>query len=200
MERTCLGSEDDNSSSSGFLWPQRNYTCSFCKRQFNSAQALGGHMNVHRRDRAMLIQLPSWVFDCPNPNPNFPSSASLSSSTATSSPSHNNDNNNKKMLPYPYYYNNSSPFGTTSFTLPSNNQQKKSNLEFPQSEDLAKKRMKKSMRAAVVEVEEFNKSNLSRKYERIEVLKNNEVISLELEIGCKDPKEVLDLELRLGCF
>ncbi|XP_065864438.1 zinc finger protein 11-like [Euphorbia lathyris] len=45
------------------VWPQRNYICSFCKRQFNSAQALGGHMNVHRRDRAMLIQLPSWVFD-----------------------------------------------------------------------------------------------------------------------------------------
>ncbi|XP_074315722.1 uncharacterized protein LOC141651931 [Silene latifolia] len=35
-------------------WPPRSYTCSFCKRDFRSAQALGGHMNVHRRDRAHL--------------------------------------------------------------------------------------------------------------------------------------------------
>nr|CAD1844989.1 unnamed protein product [Ananas comosus var. bracteatus] len=35
-------------------WPPRSYTCSFCRREFRSAQALGGHMNVHRRDRARL--------------------------------------------------------------------------------------------------------------------------------------------------
>ncbi|EPS64097.1 hypothetical protein M569_10685, partial [Genlisea aurea] len=38
----------------GFSWPQRNYKCSFCKKEFKSAQALGGHMNVHRRDRARM--------------------------------------------------------------------------------------------------------------------------------------------------
>ncbi|KAF9676858.1 hypothetical protein SADUNF_Sadunf08G0047100 [Salix dunnii] len=38
------------------IWPPRYYTCSFCKREFRSAQALGGHMNVHRRDRARLKQ------------------------------------------------------------------------------------------------------------------------------------------------
>ncbi|XP_008465205.2 transcriptional regulator SUPERMAN [Cucumis melo] len=38
-----------------FPWASsRAYTCGFCKRQFQSAQALGGHMNVHRRDRAKL--------------------------------------------------------------------------------------------------------------------------------------------------
>ncbi|KAL0418655.1 UNVERIFIED_CONTAM: Transcriptional regulator TAC1 [Sesamum radiatum] len=26
------------------------YECVFCKRGFNTAQALGGHMNIHRRD------------------------------------------------------------------------------------------------------------------------------------------------------
>ncbi|KAG2240662.1 hypothetical protein Bca52824_097138, partial [Brassica carinata] len=26
-------------------WPPKNYTCSFCRREFRSAQALGGHMN-----------------------------------------------------------------------------------------------------------------------------------------------------------
>ncbi|XP_051129881.1 zinc finger protein 11-like [Andrographis paniculata] len=38
----------------GCTWPPRSYTCNFCRREFRSAQALGGHMNVHRRDRARL--------------------------------------------------------------------------------------------------------------------------------------------------
>lgn len=40
----------------GCVWPPRSYSCSFCKREFKSAQALGGHMNIHRRDRAKLKQ------------------------------------------------------------------------------------------------------------------------------------------------
>ncbi|XP_058215210.1 transcriptional regulator TAC1-like [Rhododendron vialii] len=32
----------------------RSYTCTFCKRGFSNAQALGGHMNIHRKDRAKL--------------------------------------------------------------------------------------------------------------------------------------------------
>jgi hypothetical protein len=27
------------------------YECAFCKRGFTTAQALSGHMNIHRRDR-----------------------------------------------------------------------------------------------------------------------------------------------------
>ncbi|CAA7390763.1 unnamed protein product [Spirodela intermedia] len=38
----------------GLSWLARSYRCSFCNRDFRSAQALGGHMNVHRRDRARL--------------------------------------------------------------------------------------------------------------------------------------------------
>ncbi|CAN8269528.1 unnamed protein product [Cochlearia groenlandica] len=34
----------------------RSYICSFCIRGFSNAQALGGHMNIHRRDRANLRQ------------------------------------------------------------------------------------------------------------------------------------------------
>ncbi|GMJ01186.1 hypothetical protein HRI_003787800 [Hibiscus trionum] len=30
----------------------RSYECLFCKRGFSTAQALGGHMNIHRKDRA----------------------------------------------------------------------------------------------------------------------------------------------------
>ncbi|KAI0513934.1 hypothetical protein KFK09_009966 [Dendrobium nobile] len=70
--RTFLG-RGDPSTAVGFSWPPRSYTCSFCKREFRSAQALGGHMNVHRRDRARLRQCsPPWDHPSPsNPNPNI---------------------------------------------------------------------------------------------------------------------------------
>ncbi|PKI46888.1 transcriptional regulator SUPERMAN-like [Punica granatum] len=47
---------EDTGSIMGTTWPPRSYTCTFCRREFRSAQALGGHMNVHRRDRARLHQ------------------------------------------------------------------------------------------------------------------------------------------------
>lgn len=34
----------------------RTYECNFCKRGFSNAQALGGHMNIHRKDKAKLKQ------------------------------------------------------------------------------------------------------------------------------------------------
>ncbi|KAF5750913.1 RABBIT EARS family protein [Tripterygium wilfordii] len=51
--------EDASGPLGGCIWPPRSYSCSFCRREFRSAQALGGHMNVHRRDRARLKQSPS---------------------------------------------------------------------------------------------------------------------------------------------
>ncbi|KAG6437117.1 hypothetical protein SASPL_102027 [Salvia splendens] len=83
--------EDAAGALGGCVWPPRSYSCSFCRRDFRSAQALGGHMNVHRRDRARLKQSPSptapdilpqnpsqictFLFNNPNPNPNqFPDS------------------------------------------------------------------------------------------------------------------------------
>ncbi|KAM3299919.1 hypothetical protein ACQJBY_041087 [Aegilops geniculata] len=46
-------------SAAGVSWPAQrspssSYTCGYCKREFRSAQALGGHMNVHRRERARI--------------------------------------------------------------------------------------------------------------------------------------------------
>ncbi|XP_068310315.1 zinc finger protein 11-like [Pyrus communis] len=35
------------------------YECNFCKRGFTNAQALGGHMNIHRKDKAKLKQVSS---------------------------------------------------------------------------------------------------------------------------------------------
>ncbi|XP_047981544.1 transcriptional regulator SUPERMAN-like [Salvia hispanica] len=68
----------------GFSWPQRNYSCSFCNKEYKSAQALGGHMNVHRRDRARMRLSPN-----PNPNPSLSSSSSAMPSTAKLSPCNN---------------------------------------------------------------------------------------------------------------
>jgi hypothetical protein len=48
--------EDASGARGGCVWPPRSYSCTFCRREFRSAQALGGHMNVHRRDRARLKQ------------------------------------------------------------------------------------------------------------------------------------------------
>ncbi|KAE9589750.1 hypothetical protein Lal_00021617 [Lupinus albus] len=36
---------------------KRSYECTFCKRGFTNAQALGGHMNIHRKDRAKAKQV-----------------------------------------------------------------------------------------------------------------------------------------------
>ncbi|GMN53476.1 hypothetical protein TIFTF001_022621 [Ficus carica] len=35
---------------------KRSYECTYCKRGFTNAQALGGHMNIHRKDRAKSKQ------------------------------------------------------------------------------------------------------------------------------------------------
>ena len=68
---------EDTGNVMGTTWPPRSYTCTFCRREFRSAQALGGHMNVHRRDRARLHQTQPCTGALINPT--------SSSSTTTSS-------------------------------------------------------------------------------------------------------------------
>ncbi|XVE65283.1 hypothetical protein DITRI_Ditri07aG0168600 [Diplodiscus trichospermus] len=71
---------EDTGNVMGTTWPPRSYTCTFCRREFRSAQALGGHMNVHRRDRARLHQTqPAGTGALMNPTSS--SSATTSSST-----------------------------------------------------------------------------------------------------------------------
>ncbi|XP_031503133.1 transcriptional regulator SUPERMAN-like [Nymphaea colorata] len=70
----------------GATWPPRSYTCTFCRREFRSAQALGGHMNVHRRDRARLRQLSPASSPVAVPEPAPPSLLFSQPELATSGP------------------------------------------------------------------------------------------------------------------
>jgi hypothetical protein len=45
------GSPEASGEGSRRAPPAAYYECSFCKRGFTNAQALGGHMNIHRKDR-----------------------------------------------------------------------------------------------------------------------------------------------------
>ncbi|KAI3494795.1 hypothetical protein L1887_40407 [Cichorium endivia] len=67
---------EDTGNIMGSTWPPRSYTCTFCRREFRSAQALGGHMNVHRRDRARLHQAQP-NYNSPNLSSSRPSSTLL---------------------------------------------------------------------------------------------------------------------------
>ncbi|KAK9742425.1 hypothetical protein RND81_03G172000 [Saponaria officinalis] len=77
----------------GCIWPPRSYACSFCKRLFKSAQALGGHMNVHRRDRALLKQA---IFsNNNNNNNNNDKDNNMKLNNYRNNSSNNNSNNNR---------------------------------------------------------------------------------------------------------
>ena len=61
-ECSSKASSDDHSStdqSTDDVSSGRSYECIFCKRGFSTAQALGGHMNIHRKDRAKMKHNPS---------------------------------------------------------------------------------------------------------------------------------------------
>ena len=154
----------------GFSWPQKNYRCSFCKKEFRSAQALGGHMNVHRRDRAKLRQSPSWDFPnpspSPNPNPNFSSSSSFFPHMST-------------------HYTSLTP-SLASFSSPSSTT----------TNDQRVPLLSKNMGAFLDQVGGF-KGSIQEKEPR--VCKKKEFLGLDLDMGVhEDSKEDLDLELRLG--
>ncbi|XP_076901623.1 uncharacterized protein LOC143556080 [Bidens hawaiensis] len=44
----------DESSNQTSVAASRSYECNFCKGGFTNAQALGGHMNIHRKHKAKL--------------------------------------------------------------------------------------------------------------------------------------------------
>ncbi|KAJ8558062.1 hypothetical protein K7X08_004828 [Anisodus acutangulus] len=169
------GNEDDGL----MCLPPRSYTCSFCKREFKLAQALGGHMNVHRRDRAKFMMrqqsppppptdkyrnsLLNLNLD-PNLNPSF------SSSTPPPSPS-------RKFSHYT------------------------SRLPFDPSSGGGSHEMKKWGKGVVPNNHLKSSAKTLLGVEKLGSLymQENEFLRLDLEIGLyTESKQDLDLELRLG--
>lgn len=179
----CSNFSFDEKDSNEISWPPRHYTCSFCRKNFKSAQALGGHMNVHRRDRAMLRQAPSWAVQYPNPNPNLVSPSSISSPSAT-------------LPPYNHFILNSwiSP-SLTSLTSPSSastyTEKTVMVMGHPHKPSIPRCRDKRKL--SKVLLEDFTQED------EYKVVNNGQIAESDLEIELvRNKKEDLDLELRLG--
>ncbi|XP_058746327.1 transcriptional regulator SUPERMAN-like [Vicia villosa] len=52
IDRSSDQNPDNDDNDDHDMGIGRSYECVFCKRGFTTAQALGGHMNIHRKDRA----------------------------------------------------------------------------------------------------------------------------------------------------
>ncbi|KAA8527740.1 hypothetical protein F0562_035391 [Nyssa sinensis] len=193
----------------GFLWPPRSYTCSFCKREFRSAQALGGHMNVHRRERARLRQSPprdgQYPFlnlnlnlnlnhnhnHKPNPTPNC--NPNFSSSSPSSSPSVRFPPFTSTLPPLV------SPVSSLSLTSSASATETKTwsvdnacgDCLSKGVADLTKIKTSKAL-FGVGEFKGFTGEG------ECKVLEKADIVKLDLEFGLlSDSKEDLDLELRL---
>ncbi|GAB2282287.1 hypothetical protein Dimus_016836 [Dionaea muscipula] len=193
---------DEDCPSSGCPWPPRHYTCSFCGKEFRSAQALGGHMNIHRRDRARLrdqslssSSSSSWVnanVDLPNsnpnpnprpnpnPNPNTSSSTKPSFPNSTTTPSSNIYSHQYSLL----------TLSLSSFSSPALESTPK-NHEAGAPNHLSRDHNSKD--------QEFDISFScgDRVMEGFKARKVNVQLDLELSL-IGGGKEELDLELRLG--
>ncbi|KAI4317981.1 hypothetical protein L6164_025797 [Bauhinia variegata] len=202
----CNSQSNGEDYLSGFSWPPRSYTCSFCKREFRSAQALGGHMNVHRRDRARLRQSPPTDGQAPilnlNLNPTSNTIFSTSSMSLLSSSSSSSSSSSTRLKP-------------CTCTLPSLVSHTLSSSSSPSS---ACPEVKKFVNGILLNplnpkasdsIKLKNAEPLSgfREYDTFarengcKMLKKAEIITLDLDVGLlSDSKEDLDLELRLGTY
>nr|GLL30728.1 transcriptional regulator SUPERMAN-like [Ipomoea trifida] len=73
----------------------RSYDCVYCKRGFNTAQALGGHMNIHRKDRAARN---------PKPNDNLNNDETSFNPNKPAGGRENNNNNFYTTLNVPMFF------------------------------------------------------------------------------------------------
>ncbi|KAM3223531.1 hypothetical protein ACQJBY_057097 [Aegilops geniculata] len=62
-QRPYDGDDDDDEGT------RQPYKCAFCRRGFPTAQALGGHMNVHRKDRPATKAAPRDASVCGQESP-----------------------------------------------------------------------------------------------------------------------------------
>ncbi|PON43353.1 TFIIH C1-like domain containing protein [Parasponia andersonii] len=209
----------------GFSWPPRSYTCSFCKREFRSAQALGGHMNVHRKDRARLRQSPprdhggyGTIFNLNNPNsspnPNFSSPfSSVStrlpplipysplSSNLASPPSLSSLSYSPFFVAKNSSYENKKCPWTTSMECHTEVILDHSLIMTTKGSELAKTiKNKQSLNYGVGETKCFTEKDMFKSLNNAETA--NSTVRLDLEIGLLGDSKTdgpdLDLELRLG--
>ncbi|XP_068646340.1 transcriptional regulator SUPERMAN-like [Aristolochia californica] len=206
--RYFVGNYSTSSSTAGLLggfsWPPRSYSCSFCRREFRSAQALGGHMNVHRRDRARLRQSPprdgqaSNLNSSPYPNSNQNPTLSSSSPPRTEIPvavTHR----------FPSWL--SPSFTCVTSSSPSSSSSGEARISGPVDytdpptlkEDNLRRR--KAMKALFITEEMITSAAEDEDGDDAQgLLRKKESLNLDLEIGlCTNPHDNLDLELRLGC-
>ncbi|KAL2323472.1 hypothetical protein Fmac_027851 [Flemingia macrophylla] len=182
----------------GTSWPARNYACSFCKREFRSAQALGGHMNVHRRDRARLrSSLSPWVSECPKPNPSTkPTNPNPLPPPSSQSP----------LSDEPLNYAHPSPLlCSPCLTLsPSPSPASTSGDKKPRltpSHHLLSPQSRETKMMSGLSADEEMKGCVEEEEEHKGFKNNDQNVTLELGIGLlKHQEEKLDLELRLGHF
>lgn len=121
----------DTTNIMGTTWPPRSYTCTFCRREFRSAQALGGHMNVHRRDRARLHHHHHHLqHHQPPPPPLPPPHASVHSNNLISPLHHHQElvaNNNGRFFLYHNHLPNPDGIGSLSGTTSNSNNNSNTN-------------------------------------------------------------------------
>lgn len=171
----------------GCIWPPRSYSCNFCKREFRSAQALGGHMNVHRRDRARLrSSLSSYVSECPKPNPSIIKGSNTNNNSTHLSPSSSQSYISDALLNCSHPSSLYCPCLTLSSSTCGDKKPRLASSHSPLSPQIKEIMVKGCDMGDEIKV--FNNNN-----------EHN--ITLELGIGLfQHPKETLDLELRLGNF
>ncbi|XP_073284610.1 uncharacterized protein [Primulina huaijiensis] len=63
-----MNSSEEAEHESTYIRVRRFYECLFCKRGFDTAQALGGHMNIHRKDTARRNKPTSTPSKCQRTN------------------------------------------------------------------------------------------------------------------------------------
>lgn len=189
---TSLGEGD--LVAAGFSWPPRSYVCSFCKREFRSAQALGGHMNVHRRDRARLRQSPTRDGSSnSNGSGSVGQFAPLNLNVEPSPSFYSNHNLCRQSSPPPPVPSLSMKFPQFTSQMPPPTEVKRcggDSATVQGFKPIATDFMKVKAAKGILGVDRFD-SGCKKRCEGF--------VRLDLEIGLISPsKEELDLELRLG--
>jgi len=178
----------------GYPWPPRSYTCSFCQREFKSAQALGGHMNIHRRDRARLRDIQSADHD--HPNNNNPSLL------VTNSNDHLDQHPNPNPNPNPNHPNPIDNFSPSSSPTNNNIYAHQYSLVSLSLSSLPPsiKNGENKLNMGLGRFKDFLTIENNPQHEVLKAATHStkEVVKLDLELCLGETKQELDLELRLG--